>query len=866
MLYADLIIPVPLQKLFTYSVPPSMESVVRRGCRVLVQFGKKKFYSGIVMRVHSEAPAYETKPISEIVDTEPIVTERQLQLWQWIADYYICTMGEVMKAAMPQGLKLESESRLMYNALFEEEVENCNEGDNGESDNESAESSTEYDETSPTAGDGSAPRLTPRQREVLDFIRSRKACTISDVANALDGANPMTHIRALLEMEAIYISEELRDAYKPRTVDCWTLSPALCDMEQMSQAMEALERRAPKQMESLMAFLQAAGGMGKAMSGVTLTRDALADKPNISFPALANLTAKGILTHEKRAVSRLAEHDAAPLPPNALSDKQAEALESIKSQGNAGKPVLLHGVTGSGKTEIYIHLMAECLAAGRNVLYLLPEIALTTQITDRLRRHFGNDMVVYHSKFSDSERVEVWKRMLGPEPPRIVLGVRSSVLLPLPKLGLVIVDEEHEGSYKQYDPAPRYNARDMAVVLALQANAKLASDDKTSPRCMTLLGSATPSLESWNNAQTGKYALVELNQRHQGLELPKVETINMTEARHRKEVNGIFSLRMRDIISQALGRKEQIILFQNRRGFAPVVECQLCAMVPKCEYCDVSLTYHKSSGQLVCHYCGFSRSIPTTCPSCGNPSLRPQGFGTEKIEEECKTLFPDARVARMDLDTARSRKSFEEIIAQFADRKHDILIGTQMVTKGLDFEGVSTVGVMNADNLLNMPDFRADERSYQLLTQVSGRAGRKGKQGQVFIQTGRPEHPVVQNVKDNDYAGNAARLMKEREAYGFPPFTRLISLTVKHRDQQTDLYAARTLAQMLGQRFGSMVYGPIQPVVSRVSSLYLQEITLKIPRQASPAQVKSLMMEQVNALLAEERFRSVTVRIDVDPY
>lgn len=820
-MYADLILPLPLQNLFTYEVPQSMVGLVRRGCRALVQFGKKKYYSGIIVEVHDRKPDYETKSICEVVDTEPVVTEGQFRLWKWMAEYYICTLGEVMKAAMPQGLKLESESRLMYNAMFDGRDE-----------------------------------LTPRQAEVLDIVCQKKACTISDVASALGGVNPMSHIRALLEAEAIYISEELRDAYKPKTINTFGLSPELRAEDDVYAALGELERRAPRQMEALMAFMQAAGGAGQATSGRRLTKEQIEAGGKISAAALADLVKKGILTQEKTAVSRLDGSQGAAFAINELTEIQAKALHEIKEQGEGGKPVLLYGVTGSGKTEVYIHLISEAIAAGRNVLYLLPEIALTTQITERLSRHFGSEMVVYHSKFSDAERVEVWKKLLSSQPPRLVLGVRSSVLLPLTNLGLVIVDEEHEGSFKQYDPAPRYNARDMAIVLAGQMGGG----------CRIVLGSATPSLESWDNARRRKYGLVRLERRHAGLELPEVETIDMTSARRRKAVSGIFSFRLKEVIGNALKGGEQLILFQNRRGFSPIVECRQCAMVPKCVNCDVSLTYHKKTGQLVCHYCGYAISMPPVCPVCGTPSLTPEGFGTEKVEEECAEQFPQARVARMDLDTARSRRAFEELIMQFAARKYDILIGTQMVTKGLDFEGVTTVGVMNADALVNMPDFRADERAYQLMAQVSGRAGRKGSRGKVYIQTSKPDHPVIVAVCTNDYEGNAERLLAEREAYFFPPFARMISLTIKHREAETALDAARGLALALQAKFGRMVTGPVQPAVARVSNLFMQEIVLRIPKTTNPSQVKSLMMADVNGMLADMRFRSVVVRIDVDPY
>lgn len=820
-MYADLILPLPLQNLFTYAVPPGMEGRLRRGGRALVQFGKKKFYSGIVVELHDRKPPYETKSVCEAVDAESVVTEGQLWLWQWIADYYICTLGEVMKAAMPQGLKLESETRLMPNVQFDE------------------------------AGEP----LTPRQAEALAYVREKRACTIGDLTAHMGGTSPMAHVRALLDREAIYAGEELRGAYRPKTVTAFRLADAAGGEEGVYAALDELERRAPRQMETLLAFVQAAGGMGEALRGKRLTRDVVCADKRVSASALAALTARGLLTQERVEVSRLDAPAGPGEPPRPLSEVQAEALRQVEELSAGGRPVLLYGVTGSGKTEIYIHLIAQTLAEGRNVLYLLPEIALTTQITRRLSRHFGSVMAVYHSKFSDAERVEVWKKMLGPEPPRLVLGVRSSVLLPLSGLGLIIVDEEHEPSFKQYDPAPRYNARDMALVLASRMGAG----------CRVVLGSATPSLESWDNARRGKYGLVRLGRRHAGLELPGVETIDMTAARRTKAVTGIFSFRLQEAVAQALRGGEQVILFQNRRGFSPVVECRQCAMVSRCAHCDVSLTYHKATRQLVCHYCGFSVPMPAVCPACGTPSLAPQGFGTEKIEEECRALFPEARVARMDLDTARSRRAFEELIEQFAARKFDILIGTQMVTKGLDFDGVSTVGIMNADALVNMPDFRADERAYQLMAQVSGRAGRKGARGRVYIQASRPGHPVVACVERNDYEGNAERLLAEREAYGFPPYARLVSLTVKHRDAPTALDAARVLAQSLMAKFGEMARGPIAPAVGRVASLFLQEIVLKIPKSAPPSQVKSLMMADVNAMLADARFRSVVVRIDVDP-
>lgn len=820
-MFVDVILPVPIAKLFTYSVPTELQPCISVGSRVVVQFGRKKSYSAIVHTLNVPEPVeYKAKSIDAVVDTEPIVTERQLQLWHWLADYYVCSLGEVYKAAMPSGLKLESETHLLYNTLFEASVP-----------------------------------LTERQEMILNYIEQQKTCTISELTAHLEGANPLPQLKKLLEMDAIYISEELRDAYKPKTESVYRLSDSCRnDEELLISRMDALQR-APKQLEALMAYLQIGGGLGQAQLGQMVKKDDLTKK-GVSSAVLNELVKKDILSCEKVAVSRLKPKQDNLIPPHDLSDAQAKAFDEINNSfyKDNKRVVLLNGVTSSGKTEIYIHLIHKALEQGKQVLYLLPEIALTTQITSRLQRHFGDTLGIYHSKFNDAQRVELWNNLLSNKPYGLILGVRSAVLLPFRDLGLIIVDEEHESSFKQYDPAPRYNARDMAVVMSGIHEAKV------------LLGSATPSLESYNNAQTGMYGYVELTTRYADVALPKVETIDMTVARKHKEVKGIFSFALRDRILKALSNKEQVILFQNRRGFAPYVECHQCAWTAKCINCDVSMTYHKNTGELVCHYCGARAKLPMTCPACGNASLELQGYGTEKIEEEVKEQFPDARVVRMDLDTARTRKAFEQIISDFEKYNYDILIGTQMISKGLDFDRVTTVGILNVDSMLNLPDFRAYERAFAMISQVSGRAGRRGIRGQVLLQTKQVDSPVVLNSINNDYKANAQRELAERQQYGYPPFVRLIHITVKHVDEQTAYNSACILARELTQLFGNRILGPQSPTIARMQNFYLQRIIVKMEKKANPQKFKQLLMDRINIVLSDHAFKGVSVVVDVDPY
>lgn len=815
--FADIILPVPIAKLFTYSVPENMANMLNIGSRVVVQFGRKKSYSGIVKRLHNEKPTYETKPIEQVVDQTPIVVDKQLQMWDWMSQYYCCSLGDIYRAALPSGLKLESESKLIYNVDFEAES-----------------------------------KLTDKQEMILNYVEQKKICTISEVQSFCKDFNVLPQIKKLLAQDAMFISEELRDSYKPKTDTYYLLPPENRTDKVLGELMDSLSR-APKQLEALMQFITNVGGLSKAKNGVALKREDAQSK-KISIASLTELSKKGILQAEKRKVSRLNTDALTVEDAHPLSAEQADALNKIEEAWKEKQTTLLFGVTSSGKTEIYIHLIKKCIAEGKQVLYLLPEIALTTQITQRLRRYLGNDLGIYHSKFNDAERVEVWNKLLTTNEYKVILGVRSAIMLPFRNLGLIIVDEEHETSYKQFDPSPRYNARDMANVLAGLHGAKV------------LMGSATPSYESYQNAQSGKYGYVELKHRYAGIQMPEIIPIDMREARRKKEVVSIFSLRLKEAIDAALRHDEQVILFQNRRGFSPYIECNQCAWIPKCENCDVSLTYHKNTNQLVCHYCSYTIQLPQTCPCCGNPHLEPQGYGTEKIEEEVKAVFPTAKVVRMDLDTARSRQAYERIIGDFEQNKYNILVGTQMISKGLDFERVSTVGIMNADNMLNMPDFRAYERCFQMISQVSGRAGRHGKRGQVILQTRQIDNPVIQYIVDNNYEANARQQLAEREMYHYPPFDRMINIILKHKNYDTARYAAIEAGERLRQIFGPRVLGPQEPEINRIATYYLQRIIIKIDKQSSPSKVKQIMTDCVNQLLSQEQYKSVVWNVDVDPY
>ena len=743
-MFADVILPVPLDGLFTYSVPQQLETQVRVGVRALVPFGRNKTYVGIVAKTHLQAPeGYQVKDILQVLDASPILLGQQLKLWQWISDYYMSPIGDVYKAALPAGLKAE-------------------------------------------------------------------------------------------------------DGYRPKTETCLRLTPQFSSERSQHIAIDMLQRAA-KQQKALIDFLYLAEGGG------SVTRDELLNEGH-SLPTVTALVKRGIFETYEVEVGRLnygGEPHLDSVKP--LSEVQQNAYNKIL-MGFLSKPVtLLHGVTSSGKTEIYIHLICQALQQHQQVLYLLPEIALTVQIMQRLQRVFGNHLGIYHSKYSDAERVEIWQKQLSGHPYDVILGARSAVFLPFQHLGLVIIDEEHETSYKQQDPAPRYHARSAAIMLAQMYGAKV------------LLGTATPCAESWHNTETGKYALVSLQQRYQGIQLPEIQVVDTKDLQHRKMMNGPFSPLLLVKTREALEHGEQVILFQNRRGYAPMLECKQCGWVPRCQHCDVSLTYHRSLNQLSCHYCGYTYQVPTECPACGGTQLMTRGFGTEKIEDQVRDIFPEARIARMDLDTTRTRGAYERLINDFSAGRTNLLIGTQMITKGLDFDRVSVVGILNADAMLNYPDFRAYEHAFMMMSQVSGRAGRKGKRGLVILQTKSPEHPVVRQVVSNDYAGFFRSLMSERRQFNYPPYCRLICVWLKHRNEALVASAALELGSRLRQWFGSRVLGPDKPAVAKVKSLAIRKLVLKLEPGLNMADVRRYLFIGRQQLLAEKRYSTMQIYFDVDP-
>lgn len=739
--YADVILPLPLQGVFTYALTPETEGSVQVGSRVIVPFGSRKFYTAIVVRLHDEMPSYPTKPLSEVLDASPIILKEQMQLWKWIADYYLCTLGDVFKAALPSGLKLESESSVLLNEDWE---------------------ATE------------AP-LTSGEKKVWDALYAKRpkrgsgsaALKLSELQKLAGLKNVLPIVKSLLEKGAVQMKEEIRR----------------------------------------------------------------------------------VKSREKKtaALSMFPEGSASSLTP-----AQNICMQSILDQWQSHDVCLLHGVTSSGKTEIYIHLMQRAIEEGKQVLFMLPEIVLTAQLTERLRRVFGDRLGVYHSRYPDRERVELYQKMLSSHPYDIVVGVRSSLFLPFRRLGLLIIDEEHETSFKQQDPAPRYHARNAALVLAKQAGAK------------ALLGSATPSLESYHNALIGKYGLVALKTRYAGMQLPNIEVIDTKEMQRKKMMTGAFSPQLLLRIRQALEQHKQVILFQNRRGYAPVLECKTCGWTPRCEKCDVSLTVHRGFRQMVCHYCGKTYNIPSACPNCEGRDLSSRGYGTERIEEQLAALMPEARIARMDLDTTRSRQNYEQILHDFEQGNTDILIGTQMVTKGLDFDRVSLVGILSADQMLSQPDFRSYERAFQLMEQVAGRAGRKGSTGQVVLQTRDKDNDIVRQVVRHDYEGMYRQQAEERELFRYPPFCRIVFIYLKHRDESVVESLSADFASQMRHVFGERVLGPDAPPVSRVQMMHIRKLILKVELNVSMAAVRERLIALQKQVLALPQYRSAQVYYDVD--
>lgn len=823
MKYAEILLPLPLYSTYTYEIGDDMEDDVKIGSRVLVQFGKKKFYTGIVEMIHSRAPeGYEVKPVMGVLDSEPVVIYPQLKFWRWISEYYLCSPGDVFKAALPAGLKPESETFVSLSSDYE-----LNDDDNH--------------------------KLSEHQAFVIQLLQNKKRLKISELEAELK-VKDVTHIvNTLLTEGIVEVSERVVERYKPKRVTFVDLSIDRSEMDCLHDFFDKTSR-SRQQEKMLVAYLELSGWMQTNRQIKAVSRDELLSVTKCSPAILKALVDKGIFRTEKKIVNRFySASDTKEITLAKLSPSQNKALEELRESFGNNLITLFYGVTGSGKTEVYTHLIADSLLEHKQVLYLVPEISLTTQLTDRLRKVFGDKLIIYHSKFTDTERVEVWKRMLSSNEPLVVLGVRSSVFLPFRNLGLVIVDEEHESSYKQFDPAPRYNARDAAIILSTMHGAKI------------LLGSATPSVETYYKAKTGKYGLVSLAERYEGAVLPSVEIVDMRDQRKRKLNKGILSQPLYLATGKALKDGNQAILFQNRRGFAPVVICSQCGWTPKCHDCDVSLVYHKNSGMLRCHYCGYSRPLPKLCPACGQNSIEVFGYGTERIADEVHNEFKEHRVSRMDLDTTRNKDDYQEIIEEFATHQTDILVGTQMVSKGLDFEKVKVVGVINADTVLNFPDFRSNERAFNMLEQVAGRAGRKGERGAVFIQTSKPEEPVLKYVKAHDYIGFYNEELKERLRYNYPPYVRVINIYIKNKDAKMADEGAVILVSALKNYFGDRVLGPEKPFVSRVATWYIQSIMLKIETGASMKKVKNLLRGIFSSVSHIPQIKTSMIYYDVDP-
>lgn len=819
--FADVILPLPLRRLYTYSIPSSMFAQVKCGSRVVVPFGRKRFYTAIVSNIHNTKPLeYEVKDITEVLDSHPIIRSQQINLWNWISEYYLCSVGDVYKAALPSGLKLESETKLAINCDY---------------------SATEHS------------GLTEKEQSIITYLLGCKSAALTDIESNCNLKGALSVVRGLVDRDIVTISEELSRKYRPKTENFIKLTCDLKDNDSMRQLFEQL-KGAKKQVTLLIAYIDIASRVRNEqgdMGGVL--RKVLLEKSGVSSAVLLSMIKSGIFSQYKHEITRESNTKRKTRNINPLNEAQNTAYNAICREFSSKNVTLLHGVTSSGKTEIYIHLIQEVIKSGKQALFLVPEIALTTQLANRLAAVFGDKLGIYHSKYSDNQRVDVWQSLMRENKLQVILGVRSSVFLPFRNLGLIIIDEEHEGSYKQQEPSPRYNARSVAIVLASMYGAKV------------LLGSATPSIESYYNAQSGKFGFVELTKRYADLNLPIIEIADTFQLRRKKIMKGEISPQLREHCNDALSKNEQIILFRNRRGFAPMIECEMCAWVPKCQNCDVSLTYHKQRHQLTCHYCGYTAPVPTHCPACGDVKLQTKGFGTENIEEEAKGLFEGEKILRMDADTTRSRKAYEDLITNFEERKSNILIGTQMVTKGLDFAGVSVVGILGADSLLNLPDFRAHERAFQLMEQVAGRSGRQGRQGRVVLQTAQASHPIIEHLLTHNYRGFYEAQIAERMEFNYPPFTRLIYIFIKGANEQRVDLAAKILATELRSVFKHRVLGPDQPPVARIQSQNIRKIVLKTEVTSSPQRVREYIYMCVDKHVNSSNFKGVNILFDVDP-
>lgn len=813
--FVDVALAIPLEKLFTYSISKEEADFIKPGMRIAVPFGKKKIYTAIAIQVHTNPPtAYEAKSIELILDETPLINTIQLEHWQWLANYYMCTFGEVVKAALPKAFLLESETIIVPNS-------------------EIAVNESE---------------LTDNEFLIYEALENQNSLSIQDIIQITDRKQVLPIVNSLLAKNVIQVHERIYEEYKPKMIRHVKFSSLYASDEALQDLLDELSR-APKQREAVLHLFQLQAGKGNAIKVSELVQ-----KSGCSSAIIKSLIDKNVFEELQIRTDRVVFNQINFKSREfELSAHQLQAFNTIKEGFKANKPVLLYGVTSSGKTEVYFELITEAINRGEQVLYLLPEIALTSQLISRLQEHFGEKVAVYHSKYSVNERVEVWNNVLHQkQKAQITIGARSSLFLPFSNLGLLIVDEEHESSFKQFDPAPRYHARDAALVLAKLHKAQC------------LLGSATPSIESYKNAKDGKYHLAKMTERFGNVLMPKIELIDIKEATRKKKMKGHFSELLLEQMWNALNEKEQLILFQNRRGFAPVVECTTCGHSERCPNCDVSLTYHQYKKQLRCHYCGYHELLGVSCKACGNNTLETQGFGTEQIEQELQNLFPEAKTGRMDLDTTRGKYGYQKIIKAFENHEIDILVGTQMITKGLDFRNVGMVGIMNADTLLNFPDYRAHEKSYQLLTQVAGRAGRTEKQGKVFIQTYNPFHKILQQVSTNSFEEMFNEQLYEREQFLYPPKVRILKITLKSKDYNRLNEGAIWLAKSLRTVFGSWVLGPEPPVVSRIKRDYLNNIIIKIPAGNSVSKAKKSIKKVQNSFDAIGVFKNIRLVYNVD--
>lgn len=816
-LFVDVILPLHIPDTYTYRVPKEYNADIKVGQRVVVQFGRQRLYSALVRRIHTNVPSYHNvKYVLAILDSDPIVEDRHFILWEWIAQYYMCYVGDVMSVALPSAFRLASESAISIHPDFSGELSN----------------------------------LTKYEMVIVELLSEHPTMTIEDISRAIGLVKIMPVIHTMIEKQIIVMDEDLRERFKPRQVPWLTLSPEYQNEDALKTLFDTLEQKksTQKQLNVLLQFMQMTNFGHDA-----IPKKQLIDSLEGQTSSLNTLIKNGILTQDERSIKMIEDFVETVSPDSIeLNEEQQQAFTVLK---NATTPVnLLHGVTSSGKTEVYIKLMQQVVEQNRQVLFLLPEIALTTQLINRLRRFFGNKVGVYHSRFSPTQRAKVWKNTYSDDNGyNILLGARSAIFLPFRDLAMVIVDEEHDNSYKQREPAPRYQGRDTAIYMAHIWGAK------------TILGSATPSIESFFNAKQGKYGFAEMKHRFGGLQLPEVLCVDMKDASRKKEVNGHFSQFLLEHIREALNQREQVILFQNRRGFSLRIECDDCHWVPQCEHCDVSLVYHKSTNSLRCHYCGYTIPIPSECPECHSTHLTMKGFGTERIEEDLSILFPDVKVARLDLDSTLQRNRYGEILHDFENRNIDILVGTQMVTKGLDFNNVSVVGILSADNLINYPDFRSYEHAFQQMTQVSGRAGRHGHQGKVIIQTYNPWHQAIRDVIDNNYNSMYDSQITERRVFRYPPYYRIIEITIRHKDEDHLNEGAAAFAVRLRQVFGTRIVGPEYPSIHRVRGLYIKKIMIRFEKSEPISEAKRIIGDITNRLVAEKSFSTLLIHYDVDP-